>query len=257
MYADASCADVTVCDTDAGEYTAENPTLTSDTVCIAKQGLTKAWPLDYKEHCKGLAEDDASGWYFVANANDVVKEVWCDNEFLGGGWLMIARGTQSDPACWQDGNAGCNENKLVNDQTPKDGSKVISTFPVGPTARVNENWYASVTYYRIRMTSNHPTRSGNQFWKGKDGGGKHYNHHADATGSANCASLNIDMSNQRCGSQHPNHDGVGDWPSNGCLHSNHRGEKWYWKNAATCSGGNYCSGTGHEKGGCNVALFIR
>ena len=186
-----------------------------------------------------------------------MKEVWCDNEYLGGGWLMIARGTQSDASCWQNDQPACNENKLINTQKPQAGSKAIATFPAGPTARVNENWYASVTYARIRMTSNHKNVLGNQFWKGKDGGGKHYVHAADATGTANCASLKVDMSNQRCGRQYHTHDGVGDWPSNGCLHSNHRGEAWYFKKTGHCSGDNYCSARGHQKSGCNVALFIR
>ena len=193
----------------------------------------------------------------MANAEGAVKEVWCDNEYLGGGWLMIARGTQSDASCWQNDQPACNENKLINTQKPQAGSKAIATFPAGPTARVNENWYASVTYARIRMTSNHKNVLGNQFWKGKDGGGKHYVHAADATGTANCASLKVDMSNQRCGRQYHTHDGVGDWPSNGCLHSNHRGEAWYFKKTGHCSGDNYCSARGHQKSGCNVALFIR
>jgi hypothetical protein len=134
LYADTVCADVSECDDEADPPEFENvkPTLTSDRTCISKQGLSKAWPLTAQKHCKGLDKNDDSGWYWVAGTDDKAKEVWCDNKFLGGGWLMIARGQRSSGVgCWQDNNDACNEGNLKNDQKPQDGSKPIGTFPAG------------------------------------------------------------------------------------------------------------------------------
>lgn len=38
----------------------------------------------------------------------------------------------------------CDENKLVNTQKPQDGSKVIASFPAGPTVPLNKHGVAGL-----------------------------------------------------------------------------------------------------------------
>ena len=227
------------------------PNTFHDRVCMGIPGLTQAAPV--RGDCNVLRTVSAprlapSGFYWLEIAS-LVRQMYCDMAYDGGGWTMVGRGIGGARSCWAT-SADCNPQY----------SAAAHAWDTGPTWRTSDTRINQMTYSTIRFQGTGAV-AGNQFWYGKNRaftGGCTYRHRTAANGACNCASLNPDMTNRRCGSAHGGHQGVGDWPNNGGLHSMHTGNWWYFKKNAAhgthMSSNGYCHG---NNGGCNVALWVR
>ena len=209
-FEDRTCIAVTNC-TANNLYASAPATATSDTVCVTLPGKSNTNPI---ATCNALVSNAAaaSGFYWInTGGGGGVRQTYCDMDHEGGGWTMVGRGKGRQISCWrgQDcnlGNSGVSQNP-INGSTWKWSDSVINSLP----------------YTRIRF-SGHGRTQGNQYWRGRNNqphGGCTYRHSRPASGDCNCASLNVNTQPRRCGRTHSNHLGVGDWPSNGGLHSLH------------------------------------
>jgi len=242
---DRECKKATACDKSKNEVETVAPTLTTDRKC-ASTGFSSANP---GESCLALLKIGLkkSGYYYIKPKNQQSRKTWCDQTHEGGGWTVIARGAGNDRACWMGSN-DCNINRLTS------GTNV---YQLG-TARMSDGWISGLTYTRIWYQGTGSVK-GNQYTRGKDnpGGGCNYRHWAVSSGQCVCQSVNINMASQGCGHAHSSHRGLGDWPSNGALHTGHVSEWWYFKKARAHNGHNtgYCYGRGYTA--CDVMLYVR
>ena len=162
--------------------------------------------------------------------------------------MLWGRGKGCAISCWHtDGN--CNL-----------GSATDPNPWQGPTFKFSNDWINQFHYTRIRMSRWDEKQKG-QYWRGKDDGGCRYQHTPTANGPCNCAADNPEMTaDYRCGRPHGGHDGVGDWPYNGNLHSRHSGGHWYYNGGSRgCSSHNSgpigcCSGGSCS---CSITMWIR
>ena len=207
-FEDRACVAVTNC-TAINRWPATPATATSDVVCIRLPGKFRTDPI---ASCNVLVSNAAavSGFYWIDTGAGGVRQTYCDMDHEGGGWTMIARGRGGQLSCWR--GQDCNLANSGERQNPINGS----------TWKWSDSVINSMMYTRFRY-SGHRVVMGNQYWRGKNnpGGGCTYLHNTLANGHCNCASLTVNMVNQRCGNRHNNHRGVGDWPNDGGLHSNH------------------------------------